>query len=99
AQVVGIAIDRMAAPEEAERVLLEIELIDLRPRRHVRQRDGDRSAVTGVVTAEHVELPEVLVALVPRAVIAGAIDRREQLRPNLVQRERRAPRVLTARDG
>ena len=43
AQVVGVAIDRMAAPVQAERLLLVVELLDLRPGRDVRQRDDRRA--------------------------------------------------------
>ena len=38
-----------------------------------------------VAATKHVELTEVLVALLARTVIAGAIDGSEQLRPQLVE--------------
>ena len=77
AKIVGEAIDRMSAPEEPERFLLEVELLDLGPCRDVGQRHHHRRGPV-IAAAEHVELAQILVALLTRAVLTGAVDRGEQ---------------------
>ena len=82
-EVVGIAIDRVAAPVEAKRLLLEVQLLGLGPRRHVGKRHRRRPCAL-VRAAEQVEiaLAEFLVPLGARAVIAGAVDGRKQPGPD-----------------
>ena len=82
--VVGVAIDRMAAPVEAERLLLERELLGLGPRRRVGQRDAPPAPRPSLVAdaAEQLRLP------LARGRAAAAppcshrrVDRGEQPRP------------------
>src|SRR5882762_5442501 len=78
AQVFGVSIDRMAAPVETKRLLLEVELLDLGPRRHVGQRCMPGRASGLLAAAKQVDLAQVLVALYARAVLTRGIDRRQQ---------------------
>ena len=79
----------MAAPIQTERLLLEVELLGFRPRCRLRQRRRFRARARLVSAAsepaEQLRLPLVPVALTPRAVLAGRVDRGEEPRP-----ERRA---------
>ena len=98
-QRVGVAIDGMAAPVEAERFLLEAELLGLGPRRRLRQRAA--AAAVGrargqIVVARRrtAALPFVAIALRARAVLAGRVDGGQEPRPQL---QRRQALVLGAR--
>src|SRR5207237_1053651 len=73
AQVLSVAVNRVAAPVEAERFLLVIELLDLGPGRNFRQ-CVPRRAARVVVAAEQVVLTQIVVALFARTVLARRID-------------------------
>ena len=87
-----VAIDRMAAPVEAERLLLEGELLGLGPRRRVGQQGRPEAvALRTRPTASapnSCACPSFAIALQPRAVLAGRVDRREQPRPQRRRRQR-----------
>ena len=84
ARVVGIAIDRVAGPVEAECFLLVIELLDFGPWRNVWQLRVSWRAVF-VAAAKQIRLPQVLVPLRPRPVIARGINGCQQLRASVPQ--------------
>src|SRR6185436_2113015 len=81
AEVVGKAVDRMAAPVEAEGFLLEIQLVNLGPRQDV-GKWNDRRTGHAVIGPEQIEvaLTEFLVPLRARAVLTGAVDGGKQSR-------------------
>ena len=87
AQRVGIAIERMAAEIEAERVLFVCEELHLRPRRRLGQAD-QREALLLVAAAEEIGLSVLAIALRASAVLDRAVHRGEQARAS----ERRAAR-------
>ena len=64
-QIRGVAVDRVAAPEQAERFLLEGELLDLGPRRRVAAAAATAApgSARSSAAAEQVGLPLVAVAL------------------------------------
>ena len=86
-----VAIDRMTAPIQSERLLLEPELLGLGPGRRVRQRKGLEAvrswshvavALRGQINrAEQLRLALVAIALEPRAMVARRVDGGEQPRP------------------
>ena len=83
AEVVGVAIDRMAGPVETQRFLLVIELFNLGPWRHGwKLRVAWCAAEPFLAAAKQIRLAEILVALRPRTVLARGVDRRKQLRPD-----------------
>src|SRR6185436_18648808 len=71
----------MAAPVQPQGFLLEIQLLDLGPRRHVGEQNRRRPCGS-LVTPEQIEvaLTEFLVPLRASSVLAGAVNAREQPR-------------------
>src|SRR4029078_10834993 len=74
-QLLAEALERMAAHVEAERFLLEGELLRPRPRRPLRQRDRGAGIVAVPAAAEQRVLPFFAVALVPAAVPGRPLGR------------------------
>src|SRR5262249_14202349 len=75
-QFAAIAVDRMAAPVEPERLFFKCELLHLAPRRGGRQHDDGRIVRAGgwLQLAEQSALALFAIALLARAVLAGRID-------------------------
>src|SRR5262245_48627061 len=86
-EVVRIPIDWMSRPIEADRLLFIIELLDLGPRRNVRQLHMARYGAPDLVHAEEVRLSEVLVTLRSCAVLTSPVDRGEQTRTKRAERQ------------
>ena len=80
-EIVREALQRVAAHVEAERFLLAGKLLDLRPRRGLRQRRGARRRLVPVGPAKELRLPLVAIALVASAMLDGLVHRREQPGP------------------
>ena len=99
AKVVGVAIDRMTGPIQAERVLLEVQLLDFGPWRHIRERHRRRSRRALVAATEQIKvaLAEFLVALGARSVLAGTVDPRTTARVSTTRQSRRRSDVPRAR--
>ena len=96
AQIACVAIDRMAAPIEPERLLLVLQLLDLGPGAASGSGRSSARDVPVVLAAEQLDLSQVLVPLVRGAVLAGAVDGREQPRANDVERLTRGRCLLPA---
>ena len=86
-QLLAEALERMAAHVEAERFLLEGELLRLGPRRRVRQRDRRTGSSPSLPQPKNDTVPSVAIALVPAAVLDRLVDGGEQPR---------APRAASA---
>jgi hypothetical protein len=68
----------VTAPVQAERFLLVLQLLNLRPTRNLAERSPlRRTGRAVVVAAEELRLPQVVVALRPHAVVARRVDRGE----------------------
>ena len=89
AQGVGVAIERVAAEIETQRILLVRQQFHLGPRRRVRQAD-QRKALLLVPAAEEIRLAILAIALRAAAMLDGAVDGREQ--PGAPERRRHAGR-------
>src|SRR4029077_20398973 len=96
-QRLRVAIDRMTAPIQTQGFLLESQLLGLAPRFRVGQRAAPRDGLKTVPdarptvivkAAEQLRLPLIAVALRPRAVLARAVDRGQQPRPQRDRRQR-----------
>src|SRR5207247_8467442 len=89
-QLGQVAIDRVAAPIEPERLLFKGVLLGLRPGRRLRQRRASRAvaALVDVEGAEQVALPAVPVTLHARAVLPRGVDRDVQPRARRPGRQR-----------
>ena len=72
-----MAIDRMAAQVQTERILFVRQQLHFGPRRRIRQPD-DREVVV-VAAAEEIRLAELAIALGAVAVLDRAVDGAEQL--------------------